>query len=236
MNRTSFDFFDYIRLFEGEQEKICGNIRQPAVKKMVFLWFVLKFDFRLRQMMIIPAFRHLEYAPYLCSFSEFEQFAARNKEERAEASFVPRAVIFTGIQASGKSSFYKRYFQEQYVHINLDTLHTRNKERQLLDKCLECRCSFVVDNTNVSAKERARYIRPAKESGFVVEGYFFQSVLADCLERNRLRTGKACICERGIAATSNRLELPAYQEGFDGLYFVRIDHGRFIVEAWKEEK
>ena len=40
----------------------------------------------------------------------------------------PKAIIFTGIQASGKSTFFKQHFRSGFVHINLDTLHTRNKE------------------------------------------------------------------------------------------------------------
>ena len=41
------------------------------------------------------------------------------------------AIVFIGIQASGKSTFYREQFS-RLVHINLDTLHTRNKENELL--------------------------------------------------------------------------------------------------------
>ncbi len=60
----------------------------------------------------------------------------------------PLAIIFIGIQASGKSSYYRRHFADRYVHINLDTLHTRNKERLLLEDCIRQKKNFVVDNTN----------------------------------------------------------------------------------------
>ena len=46
----------------------------------------------------------------------------------------PKAIIFTGIQASGKSTFFKQHFRSGFVHINLDTLHTRNKEAAILDR------------------------------------------------------------------------------------------------------
>ena len=49
----------------------------------------------------------------------------------------PLAVIFIGIQASGKSSFYREYMEGTFVHINLDTLHTRNKENLLFEECFE---------------------------------------------------------------------------------------------------
>lgn len=41
------------------------------------------------------------------------------------------AIIFIGIQAGGKSTFYREQFSE-LVHINLDTLKTRKKENKLL--------------------------------------------------------------------------------------------------------
>ena len=59
------------------------------------------------------------------------------------------AIIFIGIQASGKTTFYHRMLSDgYYTHISLDNLHTRNKERQELAKCLEGGKSFVIDNTN----------------------------------------------------------------------------------------
>ena len=41
-------------------------------------------------------------------------------------------VIFIGLQASGKTTFYRERFSD-LPHVNLDTLHTRNKERGLID-------------------------------------------------------------------------------------------------------
>ena len=49
-----------------------------------------------------------------------------------------------------------------------------------------------------------------------------------------MRQGKACVPDKAIAATSNRLQLPSYQEGFDHLYFVRMEQGEFVVEEWKD--
>lgn len=92
----------------------------------------------------------------------------------------------------------------------------------------------MVDNTNPSRTDRERYIPRAKECGYEIEGYFFQSVIADCVQRNRTRQGKACVPDRAIACTSNRLELPSYQEGFDCLYFVRIEQNDFVIEEWRE--
>lgn len=42
-----------------------------------------------------------------------------------------QVIIFTGIQASGKSTFFERVLARHgYAHVNLDTLHTRHNEHQ----------------------------------------------------------------------------------------------------------
>ena len=99
------------------------------------------------------------------------------------------AVIFIGIQATGKSSFYLASFWRTHVRLNMDMLKTRHREALLLWACVEAKQAFVVDNTNPSASERARYITPARAAGFRVTGYYFRSSVADALRRNSLRTG-----------------------------------------------
>jgi predicted kinase len=146
------------------------------------------------------------------------------------------AVILIGIQGSGKSTFYLERFFDTHVRISLDLLRTRHREKLLLSICLEGKQSFVVDNTNVTTADRQRYIVPAKASGFIVTGYYFSSRLDEALARNRQRTGKRRIPDKGIAGTYKRLELPGLDEGFDRLYHVRIEEtGRFVVEEWNDE-
>ena len=143
-------------------------------------------------------------------------------------------IIFIGIPASGKTTFYHQHFSEDYVHINLDTLHTRNKERLALEAAFTGGKCIVIDNTNPTAEERAKYIKPAKMHQYRVEGYFFQSKVSDCIERNEKRKGKAKVPNIAIAATSNRLEMPSYEEGFDALFFVHMEDGRMVIENWED--
>lgn len=144
------------------------------------------------------------------------------------------AIIFTGIPAAGKTTFYQRHFFSTHIRLNLDMLKTRHREQLLLRACLEAKRPFVIDNTNVTRAARAGYIAQAKAAGFSVVGYYFQSALSAALERNRQRSGKALIPEKGIVAKYQQLELPSYDEGFDQLWYVEIGaDGQFIVKEWQ---
>ncbi|MBO6208232.1 MAG: AAA family ATPase [Lachnospiraceae bacterium] len=142
--------------------------------------------------------------------------------------------VMMGIQGSGKSTFCARFLTDA-VRVNLDTLHTRNKEALLIAECLEKGCDFVVDNTNPTREDRARYIPKAKEAGYHVTGYFMQSCIQDCIQRNAQREGKARVPNGAIAMTSNKLEMPSYEEGFDELYFVKNENDNMEICEWRNE-
>jgi len=95
--------------------------------------------------------------------------------------------------------------------------------------------SFVVDNTNLLVSDRQRYMVPAKAEGYRVEGYFFQSVLADCIERNKKRSGKARIPDAAITSKFSMPESPDIEEGFDELFLVKLDRGEFLIEKWEDK-
>lgn len=145
-------------------------------------------------------------------------------------------ILFIGIQATGKSSFYRERFFGTHVRVNLDMLKTRRREALLVTACLAGKTPFVVDNTNLTRKDRARYIAAAKANMFMVRGYFFQSRTTDALARNAARAGKARVPDLAIRGASGQLELPSAEEGFASLHFVRLEgSNQFIVEEWKHE-
>ena len=145
-------------------------------------------------------------------------------------------VLFIGIPGTGKSRFFRERFYDSHVRINMDMLRTRHREELLLKACIEGKQRFVVDNTNVSKEERARYILATKTARFRVLGYYFSSRVAEALARNAARTGSSRVPDKAILGMAGRLEIPHRSEGFDDLRFVRIcpDQG-FLVEEWKDE-
>lgn len=62
-----------------------------------------------------------------------------------------------------------------------------------------------------------------------------QSRLHDCIDRNEQREGKAHVPRIAIACTSNKLEVPDYSEGFNGLYFVSISEDGYKIDEWRQE-
>jgi predicted kinase len=140
------------------------------------------------------------------------------------------AILFVGIQASGKSTFYRQRFFDTHVRISLDVLRTRHREQILLQACLTAKQPFVIDNTNPTAADRARYIEPARQAGFQVIAYFFETTLQAALQRNKLRTGKQNIPVPALAATLRKLQPPAPEEGFAAIHRVTITaNGEFTV-------
>lgn len=146
-----------------------------------------------------------------------------------------QAVIFIGVQASGKSTFFLQRFFRTHVRINLDVLRTRNRERLLIQACLDGKQQFVVENTNPTTADREPYISTAKAAGFDVVGYYFQSNVERCFARNGARPEGERVPDVAILGTYKRLEIPSLKEGFDQLYYVGIEQGEFAVAEWQDE-
>lgn len=143
-------------------------------------------------------------------------------------------VIFIGLQASGKSTFYRNRLADTHDLVSKDLFpHTRNparRQRQLVEVSLQAGRCVVIDNTNPTIEERAELIDLGRSFKANVVGYYFSSRLEDCLERNRWREGKARVPDVALFATRKRLQVPSPSEGFDRLYFVRLDE----VQPWNE--
>lgn len=144
------------------------------------------------------------------------------------------SVVFVGIQGTGKSTFFRERYFRTHVRINLDMLKTRNREDLLLRACIEGLQPFVVDNTNPTIEERAKYIRVARQARFRVVGYYFESKIADALQRNEGRPPDQRIPRVGLLGTHKKLQLPSLSEGFDELFYVKINgDGSFSLNGWE---
>ena len=130
-------------------------------------------------------------------------------------------VVFIGLQGSGKSADFKARFADTHMRINRDMLKTKSRETRFFELCLETGQPCVVDNTNATLEERARFIRPAQARGFRVVGYWFDVPVKVAVARNAARTDRQRIPVVGIFATAKRFQPPTLAEGFAELF--RVD-------------
>jgi AAA domain-containing protein len=131
----------------------------------------------------------------------------------------PEAIVLCGVQGSGKTTLYRDCFAATHVHVSLDVLRTRAHEAALVAECLEHVRPFVVDNTNPTPAERARYVGPARAAGFSVIAYLVEGAGRS----EHVGPGTA-------AATARRFVRPAPEEGFDELWHAAPGPGGWRIE------
>ena len=127
------------------------------------------------------------------------------------------AIVLCGLQGAGKTTLYRQHWLETHVRISMDLVRTRAREAALLELCLSTRQPMVVDNTNPTVADRARYVGPARAAGFRVVGDLVDASAGEALDRNAGREGRARIPDRGVLGTAKRFIRPAPEEGFDEL-------------------
>ena len=97
-------------------------------------------------------------------------------------------ILLIGLQAAGKTTFYRQSLADGYTHISMDLLrnHPRPARRQvqLIEQALPVRQSVVVDNTNPTPEVRAPLIALGKQYGYAIVGYYFPPDVAASLKRN----------------------------------------------------
>ena len=128
-------------------------------------------------------------------------------------------IVFVGLQAAGKSTYYHARLAATHVHVSKDLMkNTRDRDaRQVreIDEALASGRSVVVDNTNPTPAVRAPLIAQGRRHGARVVAFYFETTVRDAVARNRGREGKARVPDAAIFATSKRMDPPSLSEGFD---------------------
>ncbi|HYH10484.1 MAG TPA: AAA family ATPase [Thermoanaerobaculia bacterium] len=129
----------------------------------------------------------------------------------------PELIVFTGLQASGKSTYYRTHLAATHVHVSKDLMKNASdaKQRQQIIEALRAGKSVAVDNTNPTPAVRAPLIELGRAHGARVLAFFFEAVVKDAVARNRSREGNARVPDVAIYATAKKLVPPTFEEGFD---------------------
>lgn len=108
---------------------------------------------------------------------------------------------------------------------------------QLIETALQAGRDVVVDNTNPTVADRAELIQIGCQYGAQIVGYYFESQVRHCLERNRQREGKARVPDVAIYATRKKLARPSYAEGFHQIFYVKMaGNADFDLRAWTDSE
>jgi predicted kinase len=128
-------------------------------------------------------------------------------------------IIFVGLQAAGKSTYYHANLAATHVHVSKDLMkNVRDRDvrqRQMIEEAFKAGKSVAIDNTNPIPAVRAPLIELGRRYGARVVAYFFETTVKDAVARNRLREGKARVPDVAIYVAAKKLVPPSFAEGFD---------------------
>jgi predicted kinase len=135
-------------------------------------------------------------------------------------------VVFLGLPASGKSTFYRERFAATHELVSKDLMPNNRRrgarQRELVAAALADERSVVVDNTNTRRADRAELVALARAAGATTTLYHFTAAVGECLARNRKRSGRARVPDVALFVAAKRLEPPGDDEGFDARFEVSL--------------
>lgn len=148
--------------------------------------------------------------------------------------------VLIGLQASGKTTFYRDCLATSHEHVSKDTFRNarrpQRRQLRLVAAALAAGRNVAVDNTNPSPNEWQPLIDAAREHGAEVTGYWFPADLSGSMARNAARDPETRVPDVGLYATIKRLRRPRLDGGFDRLLVVRFDgRGGFDVHPLTDE-
>lgn len=145
--------------------------------------------------------------------------------------------ILVGLPASGKSTYAKEKAKDsKYVHLTSDGIReefdyniSNNKVFSLMESrmfaCLKRGVNVIYDATNLNSKRRKALIdkirhfekKHSETLSIEVRGRIFAHPLTILFNRNKKRTGRACVPEEVILRMFKQFQIPMEWEGFDNI-------------------
>jgi predicted kinase len=140
---------------------------------------------------------------------------------------VAECVILIGLPGAGKTTFYTQRLSGTHLHISKDQFPRSARDKQsrqdaAIRAALDEGRSIAIDNTNVSAAERADIITLAKARSARIVGVFILASTREAIGRNERRQGREKVPKVAIFTKAKRFEPPQMVEGFDELHAYRV--------------
>jgi predicted kinase len=86
--------------------------------------------------------------------------------------------------------------------------------------------SVVIDNTNLTALGRKRYVDIAKSNNAPIKSIYLKCPIEIALRRNNLRTGKDKVPDFVIKMYHKKLQPPTNSEGFDSCEVIEVEESQ----------
>ena len=138
------------------------------------------------------------------------------------------AIMFVGLPACGKSTYYHNNLKNTHIRISNDLLKTKSRERKLFEYCFDTKMPLCIDNTCITKEVRAKYLHMLKEAGYIVKCYFFKPNVNRSVRWNDKREGLEHLPKVAIYSKVKSLEAPDIVEGFDELHVIDYKEGKVI--------
>ena len=141
--------------------------------------------------------------------------------------------ILVGLPGAGKTSFFRERLAATHAHVSKDLMGAaQDKARRQIEeaaRALRAGQNVAVDNTNPRMSDRAPLIALGREAGARVVAYVLVTPAKEAAARNRAREAPARVPDVAVFVAAKRLEPPTAGEGFDAVFAVRAEDGRFEV-------
>lgn len=122
------------------------------------------------------------------SWGLFDPRKLHSSQQDVATSSTTEVVLFVGYPASGKTSFFKKFFElKGYCHVNRDTLGSWQKCVSKCTEFLRAGMHVAIDNTNPDRESRTRYIEVAKQFSVPIRCFQFTTSIDHAKHNNRFR-------------------------------------------------
>lgn len=120
--------------------------------------------------------------------------------------------MLIGIPGCGKTTFCKK-FLPNLTRISRDEIRNTKKEHEIIEKTLQNKQDFVIDDINATTQSRSKIISIIKQYNAEITGIFFNFSVNRCLSQNIRRENP--LPDAAIGRWNKELMPPSKDEGFN---------------------